>query len=205
MAATNVLIVFYSRNGSVEALAKAMAESAQEAGAEVRMRRARDIVSEETIRKVPGWAENRERMEREYPAPTEADIAWADGVLFGTPTRFGNVCAELKAFIDGLGGIWLRGGLFNKAAGAFTSTSSVHGGNETTSLSLYNPLAHLGFVIVPNGYGEPITFAAGSPYGSSSVSWQSNTAPTAEDILVARYQGKRLTAVAHALKALRST
>lgn len=110
----------------------------------------------------------------------------------------------MKAYIDGLGGLWLKGGLFNKAAGAFTSTSTVHGGNESTSISLYNPLAHLGFIIVPNGYGDPITFAAGTPYGSSSVSGQTNNAPTAEDIAVAKYQGKRITAVAKALKAMRS-
>jgi hypothetical protein len=92
------------------------------------------------------------RMLCEYGAPTLADVEWADGIIFGTPTRFGNTSAELKAFIDSLGGLWVQGKLNGKAAGAFTSTAGPHGGNETTVVSLYIPMAHLGFIIVPIGY-----------------------------------------------------
>ena len=89
--------------------------------------------------------------------------------MFGTPTRFGAVTAELKAYIDGLGGLWFQGKLNGKAGSAFTSTSSLHGGNESTILSLYNPMAHLGLIIVPLGYADPALFKAGTPYGASAV------------------------------------
>ena len=107
----NILVVFYSRDGSVEALAKAVSEGAREAGAEVRLRRVPDLVSPAVMSKVPGWEERSRRMLAEYGAPTAADAEWADGIIFGTPTRFGNTSAELKAFIDSLGGLWLQGKL----------------------------------------------------------------------------------------------
>ena len=119
----NIVVVFYSRDGSVEALAKAVSEGAREAGAEVRLRRASDIVPTAVMAKVPGWEERSKRMLSEYGVPTQADVEWADGVIFGTPTRFGNTSAELKAFIDSLGGLWFQGKLNGKAAGAFTSTA----------------------------------------------------------------------------------
>src|SRR5262249_60270586 len=100
----NILVAFYSRDGSVEALAKAVSEGAREAGAEVRLRRVPDIVSSHVMAKVPGWEERSKRMLTENGAPTHADVEWADGIIFGTPTRFGNTSAELKAFIDSLGG-----------------------------------------------------------------------------------------------------
>jgi multimeric flavodoxin WrbA len=92
-------------------------------GAQVRLRRARDIVGPDVIPKVPGWAENRARMDAAYPAPTSDDAEWADGIVFGTPTRFGNVCTELKAYIDSLGGLWLQG-KFNGKATPIQSSSA---------------------------------------------------------------------------------
>jgi NAD(P)H dehydrogenase (quinone) len=202
--ATKVLIAFYSRTGSVEALARAIAEGAEAAGAEVRLRRAREIVGPEIMARAPGWAESAARMNAAYEAPSEADAEWADAIVFGTPTRFGSVTSELKAYIDGLGGLWFQGKLVGKAGSVFTSTSTVHGGNESTLLSLYNPMAHLGLIIVPLGYGDPILFKAGTPYGASSVSFgQSNAPPTADDLAVARFQGRRVTQVASALVASR--
>lgn len=201
---TNILVAFYSRDGSVEALAKAVGEGAREAGAEVRLRRAPDIVTSEAMSKVPGWEERSKRMLAEYGVPTPADAEWADGIIFGTPTRFGNSSAELKAFIDSLGGLWFQGKLNGKAAGAFTSTGGPHGGNESTVISLYLPMAHLGFIIVPNGYTSPKIFQGhGSPYGSSSMSGQNSAPPTADELEVAKHQGGRVTRVAAALKAAR--
>ena len=197
---TNVLIAFYSRNGSTEALAKGIAEGAQAGGAEVRLRRARELVGPEVMAKAPGWKEAAERMNQAYEAPTEADAEWADAIIFGTPTRFGAVSSELKAYIDGLGGLWFQGKLNGKVGSAFTSTSSVHGGNESTNISLYNPMAHLGLIIVPLGYADPALFKAGTPYGASCVSGQQNAPPTADDLEVARFQGRRVTQVATALK-----
>jgi NAD(P)H dehydrogenase (quinone) len=204
--ATNVLIAFYSRTGSVEALAKAVSEGAQAAGAEVRLRRAREFVGPEIMAKAPGWADAAARMNGLYEAPTEADAEWADAIIFGTPTRFGNSSAELKAYIDGLGGLWFQGKLNGKVGSAITSTSSLHGGNESTLISLYNPMAHLGFIIVPLGYTDPLLFKAGTPYGASAVvNGQDRTAPTDDDLGVARHQGRRVTQVATALKAARIT
>lgn len=203
MAVANVLVVFYSRNGSTEKMAKAVAEGATAAGAEVRLRRARDIVSRDVMAKAPGWAEAADRMDAEYPAPTADDAEWADAVVFGTPTRFGNASAELKAYIDSLGGLWFQGKLNGKVGGAFTSTSTPHGGNESTIISLFNPLAHLGFIIVPTGYLDPALFKAGTPYGASHVSGQNSSPPTEDELSIARFQGKRVTQVAAALKTVR--
>jgi len=198
----NILVVFYSRDGSVEALAKAVNEGAREAGAEVRLRRVPDLVSSEVMAKVPGWEERSKRMLAEYGAPTHADVEWADGIVFGTPTRFGNTSAELKAFIDGLGSLWFQGKLNGKAAGAFTSTAGPHGGNETTIVSLFIPMAHLGFIIVPTGYThEKVMQGNGTPYGASSTSGQNSAKPTAEELVVAKHQGARIAQVAAALRA----
>lgn len=205
MPNANILIPFYSRNGVTEKLAGAIAEGARAAGAEVRLRRVADIVPPEVMSKAPGWRENSERMTKEYGIPSEADAEWADGIIFGTPTRFGNSSAELKAFIDSLGGLWFQGKLNGKAGSAFCSTSTKHGGNESTLISLYNPMCHLGLILVPLGYADPAMFQAGTPYGASSVSGQSSTPPTDLDLSVARYQGRRVTEVAAALKNARIT
>lgn len=200
---TRVLIAFYSRGGVTEALAKAVAEGAAAEGAEVRMRRAREFVGEDVMQKAPGWLEGAKRMNALYEAPTEADAEWADGIVFGTPTRFGSMTAELKAYIDGLGGLWFQGKLVGKAGSAFTSTSTLHGGNEMTITSLYAPMAHLGLILVPTGYADPVLFKAGTPYGASSVSGTNGAPPNADDLAVAQFQGRRVARVAAALKTLR--
>lgn len=196
----NVLIAFYSRTGSVEALANAVAEGAREEGAEVRLRRAREVVPAEVMALAPGWSEGAERMNALYEAPTAADAEWADAIVLGTPTRFGSVTSELKAYIDGLGGLWARGALNGKVGSAFTSTATTHGGNETTILSLYPPMAHLGLIIVPTGYADASLYAAGTPYGASSISGQNSTPPTEADLAVARFQGRRVAQVTKALR-----
>ena len=203
MSNLNVLIAFYSRNGSVEALARAMAEGAGQEGAEVRMRRAPELVGPDIMRKAPGWIESAERMKKLYAPPTAADAEWADAILLGSPTRFGNMCSELKAWVDSLGGLWMRGALNGKAGSAFTSTATPHGGNESTLLSMWTPMAHLGLVIVPTGYTDPALFKAGTPYGASSVSGQDNAPPTEDDLAVARHQGRHVARVARSLKGLR--
>ena len=202
---TNALIAFYWRTGSTEALANAVAEGARAEGAEVRLRRARELVGPEVMARVPGWSDDAARMNRAYEAPSEADAEWADAIVFGTPTRFGAVSSELKAYIDALGGLWFQGKLNGKAGSAFTSTSTPHGGNESTLVSLYNPMAHLGLIIVPLGYADPALFKAGTPYGASAVSGQDNRPPTADDLEVARFQGRRVARVATALKAAQIT
>ncbi len=200
MSSTNVLIAFYSRSGVTEALAKGVAEGAAKEGAEVRLRRVREFVGPEVMAQAPGWKESAEAMNARYPAPTADDAAWADAIVLGTPTRFGNASAELKAYIDSLGGLWFQGKLNGKAGAVFGSTSTIHGGNETTLVSLYIPLAHLGLIIVPTGYADPSVFKAGTPYGASSVSVNEARPPNEDDLAVARWEGRRVTLVAKALK-----
>ena len=198
---TKVLIVFYSRTGNTEALAKSIAEGATTAGAEVRMRRAREFVSGEVMAMAPGWKDAADAMNANYEAPTAADAEWADAIVLGSPTRFGMASAELKAWIDSLGGLWFQGKLVGKVGSAFSATGSIHGGNEATILSLWQPMAHLGMIIVPNGYGDPVMFRAGTPYGSTSVSYGQKAAPpTADDLEVARYQGRRVAEVVAKLR-----
>lgn len=200
MATPKILIPFYSRTGSVEALALAVAEGAKSEGAEVRLRRAREVVSPDIIASVPGWKESAEAMNAKYEAPTPDDVTWADGVIFGTPTRFGSVASELKAYIDSLGGLWAQGKLNGKAGSAFAGSSQMHGGNESTVISLWNPLAHLGFIIVPTGYADSVMFAgAGSPYGASVISGHPPAGPSEAELAVARFQGQRVTQVARKL------
>jgi NAD(P)H dehydrogenase (quinone) len=197
---TNVLIAYYSRNGATEALANAVAEGARAAGAEVRLRRARELVPASVMANVRGWTEAADRMNAAYPAPTEDDAVWADAIAFGTPTRFGGASSELRAYIDSLGGAWFQGKLNGKAGGAFGASSAKHGGNESTLLTLYNTMAHLGLIIVPTGYADGAMFKAGTPYGATAIV-PPNGAPSEDDLAAARFQGRRLAEVASALKA----
>jgi NAD(P)H dehydrogenase (quinone) len=197
-----ILIAFYSRNGATEALAQQIAAGAESVGGEVRLRSARELVGPDVMAHAPGWAENAARMNASYEAPTEADAEWADALVFGTPTRFGSVSSELKAYIDSLGGLWFQGKLNGKVGSVFGSTSTVHGGNESTLLSLYNPMAHLGLIIVPLGYSDAAMFKAGTPYGASSVvNGRDITKASEDELSVARYQGRRVTQIAAALVA----
>lgn len=197
-----ILIAFYSRTGTIEGLAKALAEGAESVGAEVRLRRARELVGHDILSSVPGWKESAEAMNARYPAPTAEDAEWADGIVFGTPTRFGSVSSELKAYIDGLGGLWAKGALNGKAGSAFAGSATPHGGNESTIISLFNPLAHLGLIIVPTGYADAAMFkGAGTPYGASVVSGNPPAGPSADELEVARHQGRRVAKVAEALRA----
>ena len=191
----NVLIAFYSRYGNVRALAEAIAEGVHEVkGADVRLRRVGDLAPESVISEDPRWAEMREIMIEAYPEPTNDDLEWADAVFFGTPTRYGNVSAELKLFIDKTGPLWVAGKLVDKVASVFTSTSAPHGGNESTLLAMLNPLMHLGFIVVAPGYADSVMFSAGAPYGATSVSGpNADQPPTDADLAVARFQGKRAT------------
>src|SRR5471032_145897 len=200
MPTPRVLIAFYSRAGSTEALANAVAEGARAAGAEVRLRRAREVVSPEVMARALGWSEAASAMNDKYEAPTEDDAEWADALVLGTPTRFGSMASELKVYIDSLGGLWFKGALNGKVGSVFGATSSRHGGNESTLLSLYVPLAHLGMIIVPLGYSDPLLFKAGTPYGATHVSSSNKNAPDDDHLAVARYQGKRVTTVAKALR-----
>ena len=199
MLPVRMLIVFYSRSGSVERLAVAAAEAARGCGATVRLRRAREVVDAEAMAKVEGWTENAARQNALYEAPTHEDAEWADAILFGTPCYFGVMATELKAFLDRLGPQWKRGALAGKVGGAFAVASWPHGGSEVVTLSLYAPMAHLGMVIVPTGYTDEAMLEAGSPYGASAIVGADNDDPRPEDLEAARHQGRRAVAIAGAL------
>jgi NAD(P)H dehydrogenase (quinone) len=194
-----LLIAYYSRSGSVESLAEAAAASARDAGAEVRVRRAREVAQPELMAKVAGWAESAARQNAIYQAPTQDDAEWADAILFGTPCYFGAMATELKNFIDQLGPQWKKGKLAGKLGGAFATASWPHGGTEVVTLSLYAPMAHLGMVILPTGYTDEAMLEAGSPYGASAIVGAENRPPRAEDIDAIRHQARRTVAIARAL------
>jgi NAD(P)H dehydrogenase (quinone) len=195
--ALKVLVAFYSRNGTIEMLANAVAAGARSEGAEVRLRRAREVVSRDVMAKAPGWIENADRMNAQYEAPTPADAEWADAIVFGTPSRFGAVCAELKAYIDSLVGLWGKGSLTDKPASVFSASSTLHGGNEATILSLYPPISHLGMIIVPLGYTDPLLYQAGSPYGATAATGRGDQRrlPDETEKAVAFYQGQRVSRI----------
>ncbi len=200
MSKPKILIPFYSRSGTIERLALAVAEGAAAEGAEVRLRRAREFVGPDVMALAPGWAEQAAAMNAKYEAPTPDDAVWADGIIFGTPTRFGAMAAELKAYIDSLGGLWAKGALNGKVGSAFAGSAMAHGGNESTVISLYNPMAHLGLIIVPTGFADAVMFKnAGSPYGASVVSGNPPAGPTPEELDVARFQGRRVAQIAKKL------
>ena len=195
------LVVFYSRTGSTEHLAAAAGEAARSVGAEVRVRRAREVVGRDTMAKSEGWLENADRMNARYPEPTSEDANWADAILFGTPCYFGAMATELKAFIDQLGPQWKKGELAGKVGGALASVSWPHGGSEVVTMSLYAPMAHLGMIIVPTGYTDEAMLEAGSPYGASAVVGADNRPPRPGPPHAARHQARRMVEVATALRA----
>ena len=190
--AARIAVVYYSATGNVHGLAQAVAEGAEGAGAEVRLRHVEELASELLISQNQYWGRHRSEV-ADAPVATLDDLEWADGIAFGTPTRFGNVAAQLKQFMDQAGALWQAGELADKVGTAFTSSQNPHGGQETTILALNNTLYHWGMLILPLGYTVGEVFAAGgNPYGASFVSGHTVTGPDAHARAVARYQGQRL-------------
>jgi NAD(P)H dehydrogenase (quinone) len=200
---TRITVVYYSATGNVHGLAHALAEGAEAEGAEVRLRHVEELFSELQISQNQHWGRHRAEVEDE-PVATLEDLEWADGVAFGTPTRFGNVAAQLKQFLDQAGGLWQEGKLADRVGTAFTASMTPHGGQESTILALNNTLYHWGMVILPLGYTVREVFAAGgNPYGTSWTSGKSVTGPDAKALAVARYQGQRLARYAAVIAAAR--
>ena len=191
-AAARIAVIYYSATGNVHGLAQAVAEGAEETGAAVRLRHVEELASELVISQNQHWGRHRSRV-ADAPVATLDDLEWADGVAFGTPTRFGNVAAQLKQFVDQAGRLWQEGKLADKVATSFTSSYTPHGGQESTILALNNTLYPWGMLILPLGYTVHEVFAAGgNPYGSSFVSDHSVAGPNEAALAAARYQGGRL-------------
>lgn len=160
-------IVYYSTYGTNYQMALTAAEAAREAGAEVRVLKVKETAPQAVIDTQEAWKAQQERM-ADIPEATPADLEWADGYLFSSPTRFGGAASQMRAFIDTLGGLWASGALANKTFSAMTSAQNPNGGQETTLQTLYVTAMHWGAILVPPGYTDPAIFAAGgNPYGSS--------------------------------------
>ena len=194
----NIAIIYYSSTGNAYKVAQALEAGAQSAGAEVRLRKVRELAPDEAIASNKGWEQHRVATQH-VPEATLANLEWADGFAFGTPTRFGAMSAQLKQFLDTSGGLWMKGLLADKAATAFVGASYAHGGQETTLMTIYNMMYHWGAIIVPPSYTDPsIGKAGGNPYGTSYTDPRGGELPP-EVLTAARYQGVRLTRYAGVL------
>ena len=192
---SKVAVIYYSATGTVYRLAKAVGEGAEGAGAEVRLRQVHELAPEAAIQSNPVWAAHREAT-RGVPQATLDDLEWADALVFGSPTRYGAVTAQLKEFLDSTGPLWAQGKLANKVGAAFTAAANPHGGQEMTLWNVYTVLSHWGCILVPPGYTDPIVFASGgNPYGVSHSAMNGQPEPSAEVLGAARHMGKRVATV----------
>ena len=198
-----IAVIYYSARGNVRGLARAVAEGAASEGADVRLRAVAELSEELAISANQYWGRHRSEADDEPSARLE-DIEWADGIAFGTPTRFGNVAAQLKVFLDLAGEMWEQGKLVNKIGTTFTSSQTEHGGQESTILALNNTLYHWGAIVLPLGYTVHEAFnGGGNPYGASFTSGRRADGPDEETLVVARAQGARLARVARVIGAAR--
>ncbi|MCO6409772.1 NAD(P)H:quinone oxidoreductase [Hoeflea alexandrii] len=193
---TRILVLYYSSYGHVRALAEAEAEGALSvAGTLVDIRRIPETVPE-PVRRAAGYVDD------DTPVAAPADLAAYDGIIFGTPTRFGMMAGQMKQFLDQAGGLWAKNALVGKVAAVFASTGSQHGGHEATLLSTHIPLMHFGMLIA----GLPYTFAGqtsgegiigGAPYGAGTIAGADGSrAPTETDLAGARFQGAHVARIA---------
>lgn len=192
----NVLVLYYSSWGHVEQMAHAVAEGAREAGAEVSVKRVPELVPDDVAKQF------HYKLDQPAPIATVDELADYDAIIFGTPTRYGNMAAQMKQFIDQTGGLWAQGKLIGKVGSVFTSTASQHGGQETTLTSFHTVLFHHGMVVV----GLPYSFAGqngleqvkgGTPYGASTIAdGDGSRQPASIELDGARYQGRHVAGIA---------
>jgi NAD(P)H dehydrogenase (quinone) len=196
---SKVLVLYYSSYGHIETMANAVADGAREAGAKVDIKRVPEVVSEEMARQAHF------KLNQAAPIAKIDDLGDYDAVIIGAGTRFGRLSSQMASFLDQAGGLWMRGALHGKVGGAFTSTGTQHGGQETTLFSIITNLFHFGMVIVGLDYGhagqatvQEIT--GGSPYGATTIAGADGSRqPTANELAGARYQGRRVAEVANKL------
>lgn len=199
-----VLIVYYSMYGHINRMAEAIAEGAKTVkGAEVVLRRVPETLPKEVLVKM-GAIEAQKKFEN-VPVATVDELESADAVIFGTPTRFGNMCGQMRQFLDATGGLWAKGALVGKVGSVFTSSGTQHGGQESTLLSFHITLLHHGFVVV----GLPYSFqgqmrndeiTGGSPYGATTIAGtQGERIPTENELQAARFQGEHVAKIASKL------
>ena len=197
---TRVLVLYYSSYGHIEKMAGAVAEGAKEAGAEAVIKRVPELVPEEIAKK------SHFKLDQPAPIATVAELPDYDAIILGVPTRYGNMPAQMKNFLDQTGGLWMQGKLVGKVGSVFTSTATQHGGQESTILSTHTVLLHLGFVIV----GLPYTFqgqmgvkevTGGTPYGASTIAdGDGSRQPSDNELAGARFQGRHVARIAAKLR-----
>ncbi|MGO1246869.1 MAG: NAD(P)H:quinone oxidoreductase [Oceanisphaera sp.] len=197
---TNVLVLYHSMYGHIETMANAVAEGAGSvAGVEVTVKRVPETMDTEVFKNAGG------KTEQAAPVATPAELAEYDAIIVGTPTRFGNMSAQMRNFFDQTGGLWAKGALAGKVASVFTSTGT-GGGQEMTITSTWTTLAHHGMVIVPIGYTTPELFdisqvSGGTPYGASTIAGgDGSRQPDSRELTIARHQGAHVARIATKLK-----
>ncbi|HDR73468.1 MAG TPA: NAD(P)H:quinone oxidoreductase [Methanoculleus sp.] len=202
-----VFIVYYSLHGHIHALAQAVAEGVREAGLDAELYRVSETLPPEVIEKMEATAFQREF--EKIPIIDRDRLGDADAIIIGTPTRFGNMCGQMRQFLDATGGLWAAGALVGKVGSVFTSSNCQHGGQETTIISTHITLLHHGMIIA----GLPYTFAAQcrddeitgcSPYGASTIAGSDGSCrPTETELAGARYQGKYVALITRELAGTR--
>lgn len=196
-----VMVLYYSSYGHIETMANAVAEGARAAGAEVAIRRVPELMSEAAARAA------HMKFDQEAPIATVDELVGYDAIIFGTPTRFGNMAAQMRNFLDQTGGLWFTGKLIGKVGSVFVSTASQHGGQETTITSFHTTLLHHGMVIVGVPYSEArqmtlSEISGGSPYGATTIAGgDGSRQPSENELAIARFQGDHVARVAGKLAA----
>ncbi len=194
-----IAIVYYSSTGHSYLVAKAYEEGARSEGAEVRLRKARELAPAEAIAANPAWKAHLEAT-KDVTEVTHDDMTWANGYVFGSPTRYGVMSAQLKQFIDTCGPLWMQGKLANKPVTAFAGAMNAHGGQVNTIESIYTVMQHWGAIIVPPGYTDPLLYAAGgSPYGVAYSAQMGSVGVSAEVLAAAHYMGARVARYAEVI------
>lgn len=195
MANVKTAVIYYSSTGTNYKLAKWAAESAEQEGAEVRIRKVRELAPDAAIASNPAWKKHAEAT-RDVQEVSLDDLEWADAVIFSAPTRYGNLPAQMKQFLDSTGPLWQKGKLVNKVITAMTSAMNPHGGQESTLLALYTTMYHWGAIVVAPGYTDQVLYAAGgNPYGTSvAVDMEGNMKGEVKEAVF--HQAKRAVTVA---------
>ena len=201
-----VKVIFYSMYGHVYRMAEAIGEGAQNVdGSDVKLLQVQELIPDDVLEKA-GAKKARESFAHVPVAKTE-DLVDADAIIFGTPTRFGNMCAQMRNFLDQTGGLWAEGALIGKVGSVFTSTATQHGGQETTIISFHTTLLHHGMIIVGLPYSETRQMTldeitGGSPYGATTIAASDGSRmPSENELAMARFQGRHVAAIAKKLSA----
>ncbi len=199
-SSTRILILYYSMYGHVETMAREVAKGARDIeGTEVTVKRVPELMPEDKAREAGA------KLDQEAPVASPKELADYDAIIFGTPTRFGNMCAQMRNFLDQTGGLWADGKLIGKVGSVFTSTGTQHGGQETTITSFHTTLLHQGLIIVGVPYScEGLTkmdeITGGSPYGASTMAGgDGSRQPTDNELEIARFQGAHVARIAKKL------